>query len=123
MKPCNPIEVVADRDKIEQVLVNLLSNAAKYSDKGGSIEIACALKDNSVEVSVIDQGLGIARKDVNKLFRPHYRIENKKTEKIPGFGIGLYLCAEIIKKHNGNIWVESEQGKGSTFKFTLPVKQ
>ncbi|WP_069659463.1 sensor histidine kinase [Arcticibacter eurypsychrophilus] len=121
MVPCEMINVVADRDKIDQVLVNLLSNAAKYSEKGTSIQIACALKDNCVELSVIDQGLGIAQQDIDKLFLPHYRVESKETERIPGFGIGLYLCAEIVKKHKGNICVESELGKGSTFKFTLPV--
>lgn len=119
--PCDTIKVIADRDKIEQVLVNLISNAAKYSDTNTSIEIACVLKENSVELSIKDYGFGIAQQEINKLFLPHYRVESKETEKIPGFGIGLYLCTEIIKKHNGNIWVESEPGNGSTFKFTLPL--
>jgi len=118
---CASVNVNADREKIEQVLVNLLSNAAKYSDKNAEIEIGCSLSDNHVEVNVKDQGLGVAPADIEKLFLPHYRVESKETEKIAGFGIGLYLCAEIINRHNGKIWVESEPGKGSNFKFTLPV--
>lgn len=118
---CERVSVNADRDKIEQVLVNLLSNAVKYSDKNAEIEIGCVLGNSHVEVSVRDQGLGIAQADIQKLFLPHYRVESKETEKIAGFGIGLYLCAEIINRHDGKIWVESEPGKGSTFRFTLPI--
>ncbi|MFD1255978.1 ATP-binding protein [Mucilaginibacter terrae] len=121
INPCNTVSINADRDKIEQVLVNLLSNAAKYSDNTADIEIGCVLKDSEVEVSIKDKGLGIAPADIDKLFMPHYRVESKETENIAGFGIGLYLCAEIINRHNGKIWVESEPGKGSNFKFTLPV--
>ncbi|EHQ28886.1 PAS domain-containing sensor histidine kinase [Mucilaginibacter paludis] len=119
--PCDSVTINADREKIEQVLVNLLSNAAKYSDKTAEIEIGCTVRGDNVEVSVRDQGLGIAPADIQKLFLPHYRVESKETEKIAGFGIGLYLCAEIINRHHGKIWAESEPGKGSTFKFTLPV--
>jgi len=118
---CTAVNVNADREKIEQVVVNLLSNAAKYSEKTAQIEIACVLQHNHIEVSVRDQGLGIAQADIQKLFLPHYRVESKETEKIAGFGIGLYLCAEIINRHHGKIWAESELGKGSTFKFTLPL--
>jgi signal transduction histidine kinase len=74
-----------------------------------------------LEVSISDYGLGISPQDKEKLFLPHYRVESKETEKITGFGIGLYLCAEIIQRHHGKIWVESQLGKGSTFKFTLPI--
>jgi PAS domain S-box-containing protein len=121
MTPCEPVIINADRDKIEQVLVNLLSNAAKYGGKETPIEISCAKITGQVEVSVKDQGLGIEKEDIEKLFLPHHRVENKETEKINGFGIGLYLCSEIIQRHKGKIWVESEAGKGSTFKFTVPL--
>jgi len=121
MAPSENIRVNADHDKIEQVLVNLLSNAAKYSGKEDPISITCALQENEVMVGVRDQGIGISPQNIEKLFLPHYRVESKETEKIEGFGIGLYLCAEIIHRHGGRIWVESEIGKGSTFKFTLPV--
>jgi PAS domain S-box-containing protein len=121
MAPCEDIRVNADREKIEQVLVNLLSNAAKYSSQDAPIEIECLKKGSIVEVSIKDEGLGIAPADIDKLFLPHYRVESKETEKITGFGIGLYLCSEIIQRHKGKIWAESELGKGSTFKFTLPI--
>ncbi|TCD03758.1 PAS domain-containing sensor histidine kinase [Pedobacter psychroterrae] len=119
--PTQEIRANADREKIEQVLVNLLSNAAKYSDQGATIEISCTVLENNIEVQIRDEGIGIAPEDREKLFMPHYRVERKETEKIAGFGIGLYLCAEIIKRHNGKIWVEARPEKGSTFKFTLPV--
>jgi signal transduction histidine kinase len=120
LAPCDNILINADRDKIEQVLVNLLSNAAKYSNSGSPINIACATDENKVTVSIRDQGMGISVPDIEKLFLPHYRVERKETEKIDGFGIGLYLCSEIINRHRGKIWVDSEMGKGSTFNFTLP---
>jgi len=121
MVPCDKITVNADRDKIEQVLVNLLSNAAKYSGNDLPIEISCTIKNKFAEVAVRDQGMGVSPEDVRKLFQPHYRVERQETEKIGGFGIGLYLCSEIVKRHGGKIWVESEKGRGSTFKFTIPI--
>jgi signal transduction histidine kinase len=120
--PCESIRINADRDKVEQVLVNLLSNAAKYSGNAEPIEMTCVLQDHNVTVSIRDHGLGISSQDIEKLFLPHYRVESEETEKIEGFGIGLYLCAEIIQRHKGKIWVESELGKGSTFKFSLPIR-
>ena len=119
--PFETVKVNADREKIEQVLINLLSNAAKYSDKDNLIEISCLQLEDSLQVNVKDSGMGIKPENIELLFDPHYRVESKETEKISGFGIGLYLCAEIIKRHNGKIWVESELGKGSTFMFTLPL--
>lgn len=121
MSSSENIQVNADRDKIEQVVVNLLSNAAKYSATGTIIEIACAIDENMVKVSVRDEGMGISPPNIEKLFLPHYRVESKETEKIDGFGIGLYLCSEIINRHNGKIWVDSEIGNGSIFNFSLPV--
>ncbi|MBD1362623.1 ATP-binding protein [Mucilaginibacter sp. ZT4R22] len=118
---CDRVIANADRDKIEQVLVNLLSNAAKYSSKDKTIEVTCTKEENILTVSILDQGMGISKKDMDKLFTPHYRAETKETEKIAGFGIGLYLCSEIINRHQGKIWVESVPGQGSIFKFTLPV--
>jgi signal transduction histidine kinase len=119
--PCERILVFADRDKIEQVLVNLLSNAAKYSGKDEPIEVTCNHEEDTLTISIRDQGMGISKADIDKLFTPHYRAETKETEKIAGFGIGLYLCSEIIHRHQGKIWVESEPGKGSIFRFTLPI--
>lgn len=119
--PCEPVNVIADRDKIEQVLINLLNNAVKYSAKGSAAEIHCERQENWVKVSIKDNGMGIREEDIAKLFQPHYRVESREMEKISGFGIGLYLCSEIIKLHDGEMSVQSTIGKGSTFSFTLPL--
>jgi two-component system CheB/CheR fusion protein len=115
------IVVHADRDKIGQVITNFLSNAIKYSSKGKNIAVSCRRINGVVEVSIIDEGLGIAPQDQVKLFDRYYRIESKQTQNISGFGLGLYLSAEIIQRHKGKVWVESELGKGSTFYFSLPL--
>lgn len=122
LSPCEDINIIADRDKIEQVIINLLANAVKYSPNSMVVEIVCTVKDDQAQVSVIDKGMGIKQKDINKLFKRYYRVRSKKMMNIPGFGIGLYLCAEIVKRHKGKIWVESELGKGSSFLFSLPLK-
>ncbi|MDN3583464.1 PAS domain S-box protein [Mucilaginibacter flavus] len=118
---CPPITVTADRDKIGSVISNLLSNAIKYSPKGAPIEISCAAGDGQVTVSVKDEGLGIRAQDLDKIFDRYYRVEADHTRHIAGFGIGLYLSSEIIERHGGKIWAESEPGKGSIFHFRLPL--
>ena len=118
-----PVEytlVDADRDKIGQVVNNLISNAVKYSPKNSTINIACLNIGKNAVFSVKDQGMGIEEQDQEKLFDRFYRVEGKKTETIAGFGIGLYLCSEIILRHDGKIWVESKMGIGSNFQFSLP---
>ncbi len=122
-KSCKPLIVYADYEKTGQVITNLISNAMKYSSAGKSIEIACQEKDKMVQISVKDEGVGIHPQDIDRLFERYYRVENTNAAMISGFGIGLYLCAEIIQRHNGRIWVESEVGKGSTFYFTLPLTE
>jgi PAS domain S-box-containing protein len=119
-QPCKKIIVNADKDKIAQVVTNYLSNAVKYSAKGKNILISCKESQGMVQVSVKDEGIGVKSQDIDKLFNRFYRIENTDTQTIPGFGIGLYLCAEIIKRHNGQIWADSEPGVGSTFHFCIP---
>ncbi|RWY51260.1 PAS domain-containing sensor histidine kinase [Mucilaginibacter gilvus] len=120
-EPCNPIMVSADNDKISSVISNLISNAVKYSPKGKVIEVKCLVVDNNAQVSVRDEGMGIDEADIDKLFERYYRVESDHTRNISGFGIGLYLSAEIIQRHDGKIWAESEIGKGSTFYFSLPL--
>jgi len=119
-KPCPALLVKADRDKIGQVINNFLSNSIKYSPKGKNIEIFCNVLEGNIQVGVKDEGMGINPQDQDKLFDRYYRIENTDTQAISGFGLGLYLSAEIIQRHNGKVWVESEPGKGSTFYFSLP---
>ena len=112
----------ADHDKIGHVITNLISNAVKYSSNGTTIKIACVADNGWVQVSVEDQGMGIAPKDLERLFDRYYRVEGDHMKTISGFGIGLYLCAEIIQRHGGKIWVTSEFGIGSTFYFSLPMR-
>lgn len=121
LKECTNLKVNADRDKIISVISNLISNAVKYSPKGRLIDISCKLNGNMmVTVSVKDEGMGIKPEDLSYIFDRYYRVETNHTRHISGFGIGLYLSAEIIKRHGGEIWAESELDKGSTFYFSLP---
>ncbi len=117
---CRQVMVNADKDKIANVLSNLISNAIKYSPGGTSIQIACEVQNNEVAISVSDQGFGISAEDAEKLFERYYRV--KRDHNISGFGIGLYLSKEIIQRHHGRIWVTSELNKGSTFTFSLPLE-
>lgn len=119
--PVGETFVTADRDKIGQVINNLISNAVKYSPLNTRIVVACVTVDGCAIVSVKDEGIGVKEEDEAKLFERYYRVNNDNAASVSGFGIGLYLCAEIIKRHEGKIWVESEVGKGSTFLFTLPL--
>lgn len=120
---CDSIHIYADREKISQVVTNFLSNADKYSPKGQLIEVKCQLVNDLAKVSVKDEGMGIKPHYIERLFERYFRIESKHTSNISGFGIGLYLCSEIIQHHNGKIGVDSEIGKGSTFWFTLPLQK
>lgn len=119
--PAEPMIVNADRDKIGQVVNNLISNAVKYSPQGSTIHITCKTVNGEAIVSVRDEGKGIAPNDLSKIFERYYRVNNPETQTIAGFGIGLYLCCEIIRRHDGRIWAESTPGEGSTFYFTLPL--
>jgi two-component system sensor histidine kinase VicK len=116
-----PITIHADQDKIGSVIINLLSNAVKYSAKNKTITVTCGAAGNVAQVSVHDEGIGIKPEDMDKLFERYFRADSPQTKYISGFGIGLYLSAEIIQRHNGKIWAESEVDKGSTFYFTLPL--
>lgn len=120
-QPCEPVQVFADRDKIGSVISNMISNAVKYSPHGKQVEIRCEVIGDAVQISVKDHGIGINAEDVPRLFDRFYRVESNETELISGFGIGLYLSAEIVLHHKGKIWVESKPGEGSTFFFSLPL--
>jgi signal transduction histidine kinase len=112
--------VFADKNRIEQVVINLLSNAIKYSPKGEKIFVHTLRTASKITVSVQDFGVGLPLSDHEKIFDRFYRSKEKDSG-ISGFGLGLYICAQIIKRHNGRIWVESREGSGSTFYFELPV--
>ena len=116
------LEVVADRDRIAQVLINLIINATKYSPHCDRIVVRIFKDANLAAVSVKDFGIGICQEDRNKIFDRFYRAEGEYEKTFPGFGIGLYIAREIVHRHTGKIWVESEKGKGALFIFNLPIE-
>lgn len=120
--PSGPVNVFADKDKIGNVITNLLTNALKYAPNDKAIQVYCSLENNNAIFSVKDSGIGIKQEDISKLFDRFYRTDVSTASTVLGFGIGLYLSAEIISGHNGRIWAESKIGKGSTFFFSVPEK-
>lgn len=113
------IWIDGDRDKLGQVLLNLVSNAIKYSPNGGTITIGCTQENGKVQLSVKDEGIGISASDQLRLFERFYRVNHKKVPTASGFGIGLYLVSEILRLHDSKIGVSSVEGAGSTFYFSL----
>jgi len=114
-------EVFADTDMLKTVLRNLVSNAIKFTNNGGSININTEEKSGFVIISVSDNGIGIPPENITKLFNISEVLTTNGTAGETGTGLGLLLCKEFVEKHGGRIWVESEAGKGSEFKFTLPL--
>jgi signal transduction histidine kinase len=117
----NPLTVNADRYRVYQVLNNLITNAAKYSPEGSDITVRLKKIDGKAVVSVSDSGIGISKDQQKKIFDRLYQVVDAEINTFPGLGMGLYISKEIIKRHKGTIWVESEKGKGSTFFFSLPL--
>lgn len=116
-------KIVADEDKLDQVLTNLLNNAIKYSPNGGTITLHAIREDGHVLIGVEDQGLGIPKDQLNKVFDKFHRVNNEDNRKIYGTGLGLFLVKHLVESvHLGKIWVESEPGKGSTFLFRIPTE-
>ena len=110
----------ADRERIEQVITNIIGNAIKYSRKPGDIIVKAGKKDGNINVTVTDKGIGIPQKDIENIFLRFYRVSGSASS-FSGSGVGLYISAEIIKSHGGKIWAESNIGKGSIFHFSLPA--
>jgi signal transduction histidine kinase len=115
--------VVADPGRIGQVVRNLIDNAVKFTARGGSVELSCRADGEEVEVSVADTGAGISAEGVERIFDRLHQESGFTDAGRAGLGLGLYLCREIVHGHGGRIWVESELGAGSMFRFTLPVAQ
>lgn len=115
--------VFADKERISQVLINLLTNAVKYSPNSKEITVKNFIEDGHVVVTVQDNGIGISKTDQEKIFERFYRVEGKDEKTYPGFGIGLFISSEIIQRHHGKIGVSSEPGKGSVFYFSIPLKK
>jgi signal transduction histidine kinase len=113
--------IMADRNMIKTVLRNLISNAIKFTPKKGKVEVNALTNDKYVEIAVSDNGIGMTKEIMAKLFRIDANLSTQGTENERGTGLGLILCKEFVEKNGGKIWVESESGKGSTFKFILPL--
>ena len=113
--------VRADKAKLRQVFLNLLSNATKFTPGGGKLKVEAVRKGDRCQVSVIDNGVGISKEEQERIFEAFYRVDTPLTREKGGTGLGLTVARQIIEKHGGRIWVESEYGKGSRFIFTLPV--
>ncbi|MCM8570075.1 PAS domain-containing sensor histidine kinase [Gramella jeungdoensis] len=117
-------DVKADKDRIGQVIINFITNALKYSPDSKNVQVKVFHEEeNNVAVSVKDFGIGIEKKDINRIFNRFYRASSMNEKTYSGFGIGLYLSNEIIERHNGKIFVDSEPGAGSEFTFILPLNQ
>ena len=117
-----PIRISADRDHLEQVLNNLIANAVKYSPDGGSITVQIGAEGDEAALSVQDAGIGIPPEELEAVFGLFYRSPDRRACDVGGMGLGLYISKEIIDRHGGRIWAESEPGRGTTFQIRLPRK-
>lgn len=118
--PITPIWVEIDTDKMTQVIDNILNNAIKYSPDGGKIKVGMRTTDAQLIISISDEGLGIPKKDLPRIFDRFYRVDKARSRAQGGTGLGLAIAKEIVKQHKGFIWAKSEYGKGSTFTIVLP---
>jgi len=114
--------VFADGNMLLSILQNLVSNAVKYSNKGGTVTIKSQIKGNKVIVEVRDHGTGLSKEAINQLFTPQVKSLAEAREEKKGAGIGLLLVKQFLQKNHGDIWVESVEGEGSSFYFGLPVR-
>jgi signal transduction histidine kinase len=108
-----------DGPRLEQVMLNLMTNAAKFTQAGGTITVKVRQQDNGLVIDVRDNGIGIAREEQTRLFKPYSRLSSDR-QRHPGLGLGLALSKQVVELHGGRIWVDSEPGKGSTFSFFVP---
>ena len=114
--------VVIDTDKMTQVIDNIISNALKYSPDGGEIRFSVTQSDEVIKVMISDDGMGIPKTNVKRIFDRFYRADRARSRAMGGTGLGLAIAREMIMAHGGEIWAESEEGKGTTIFFTLPVE-
>jgi two-component system sensor histidine kinase VicK len=114
-------ETAIDARRIEQVVTNLLENAIKYSQDGGRISVSVEEDHSMILVSVADQGIGIPQDEIGLIFDRFYRVQNSRSYETGGSGLGLAICRGIVEAHGGQIWVESDTGKGSVFTFSIPI--
>jgi two-component system phosphate regulon sensor histidine kinase PhoR len=121
--PSEPVTIQADRRMIDKAVSNLIDNAIKYNDLGGWVAVVLSGSDNSVEIKVIDNGKGLDEAEINLIFKPFEQIDNAEERKNSSMGLGLYNVKKYVEAHQGEIQVESEVGKGSSFTIRLPKRQ
>jgi len=114
-------EINADIIKFKEVVYNLVDNSVKFTPYGGFVIITATQNESHVKISVADNGIGIAKENIERIFDPFYQVDSSTTRRYSGTGLGLALINQLVKMHGGNIWVESEPGKGSTFTFTIRI--
>ncbi len=116
-------EILLDREKMKEVMINLISNAIKYSPKGGKVGVRMRLEEGNLRIEVKDQGMGISKENQKKLFQAFTRVDSSNTAQIPGTGLGLVIVKAIVEAHGGKISVDSEPGRGTTFAILIPARR
>jgi two-component system, sensor histidine kinase and response regulator len=115
--------VYADKSMVETILRNLLSNAIKFTDNGGAVRVTAVSGEGVVEIAVADTGVGLTKAEVARLLRRNAHDTHVGTRGEPGAGLGLNLCKQLVAQHQGALWIDSQPGRGTTFRFTLPGGQ
>ena len=113
------LTILADPDKLEQILINLLDNAIKFTPAGGRVTVDASDLGDRVRIDVKDTGIGIPPKDISRIFERFYRVDTARSRELGGTGLGLSIVKHIVQAHGGSVAVESTPGKGSTFSFTM----
>jgi two-component system phosphate regulon sensor histidine kinase PhoR len=117
------LTIPADHSYLEQILINLLDNAIKYTPEGGRVIVSAVEKDSKdIQFSVEDDGIGIPKEDLSRIFERFYRVDKGRSKELGGTGLGLSIVKHLVQAHGGRVWVESQMGKGSVFYFTLPKR-
>ena len=116
-------EMMLDKEKLKEVMINLISNAIKYSPAGGDVNLRMKMDEANLRIEIQDHGIGIAKEHQSKLFEAFYRVDSSHTAAIPGTGLGLTIVKAIIEHHGGRTWFESEVGKGTTFFLLIPARR
>jgi two-component system sensor histidine kinase VicK len=113
--------ITADRERIEQVIVNVISNSVKYTPVGGKIDVSVTSADDKISFRVKDNGIGIPEEDLGRIFERFYRVEKSRTSEMGGTGLGLAIARELIEAHGGDIQIDSRLGEGTAVTVTLPI--
>jgi signal transduction histidine kinase len=119
----NNAQICLDKTKFKQIMYNLLDNAVKFTPSGGLVTLTVELEDNELRASVSDTGIGIPQHAIDVIFKPFKQVDSSTSRLYGGTGLGLALVKEFVEMHKGNVWVESEEGKGCTFKLILPQQE